>query len=263
MTQLKFEGKRLKEKARKRWEEQKQQVAYLIITNPHTPGQQSWEPIGQTLFQACWFWPCLSSDTDLASLGFNPTSTRLLRSWGTPLAELNEDFNRIAPISMFYRNTSNSIEEITQKIREFYFGDHPINNETVYAAVDMFTDNVMLSGTDEAVKKHRKSASSPIFYYYFDYKGTNTFASLLGDASLHDYGVSHCDDLQYLFPFGALFPGIMLSHEDERMIDVMTTLWTNFAATGSPDRYSDLDLPILGSLAQHETSTLANYATEA
>nr|CAD7607963.1 unnamed protein product [Timema genevievae] len=107
-----------------------------------------------------------------------------------PWMELDEDFNRIAPISMFYRNTSNSIEEITPKIREFYFGDHPINNETVYAAVDMFTDNVMLSGTDEAVKKHRKSASSPVFYYYFDYKGTNTFASLLGDASLHDYAAA-------------------------------------------------------------------------
>nr|CAD7413636.1 unnamed protein product [Timema poppensis] len=31
----------------------------------------------------------------------------------------------------------------------------------------------------------------------------------------------------------------------------------------SPDRDSNLDLPVLGSLAQHETSTLANYATEA
>nr|CAD7604715.1 unnamed protein product [Timema genevievae] len=31
----------------------------------------------------------------------------------------------------------------------------------------------------------------------------------------------------------------------------------------SPDRDSNLDLPVLGSLAQHETSALANYATEA
>nr|CAD7447990.1 unnamed protein product [Timema bartmani] len=30
----------------------------------------------------------------------------------------------------------------------------------------------------------------------------------------------------------------------------------------SPDQDSNLDLPVLGSLAQHETSTLANYATE-
>nr|CAD7194128.1 unnamed protein product [Timema douglasi] len=30
----------------------------------------------------------------------------------------------------------------------------------------------------------------------------------------------------------------------------------------SPKRNSNLDLSVLGSLAQHETSTLANYATE-
>nr|CAD7444753.1 unnamed protein product [Timema bartmani] len=32
--------------------------------------------------------------------------------------------------------------------------------------------------------------------------------------------------------------------------------------TSSPDRDSSLDLPVLGSLARHETSALANYATE-
>nr|CAD7427175.1 unnamed protein product [Timema monikensis] len=30
----------------------------------------------------------------------------------------------------------------------------------------------------------------------------------------------------------------------------------------SPDRDSNLDLPVLGSRAQHDTSALANYATE-
>nr|CAD7586197.1 unnamed protein product [Timema genevievae] len=32
---------------------------------------------------------------------------------------------------------------------------------------------------------------------------------------------------------------------------------------GSPDRDSNLDLPVLGGLSQHETSTLANHATKA
>nr|CAD7445040.1 unnamed protein product [Timema bartmani] len=35
------------------------------------------------------------------------------------------------------------------------------------------------------------------------------------------------------------------------------------ATPSSPDRDMNLDLPVLGSLALHETSTLANYATEA
>nr|CAD7459869.1 unnamed protein product [Timema tahoe] len=144
---------------------------WLIITTLTLPANRA----GNQLARPCF-----------KHVGFGPVS-RLQLTWH-PWGSTQPPPGYLDLGAHLLRNTSNSIEEITQKIREFYFGDHPINNETVYAAVDMFTDNVMLSGTDEAVKKHRKSASSSVFYYYFDYKGTNTFASLLGDASLHDYG---------------------------------------------------------------------------
>nr|CAD7601377.1 unnamed protein product [Timema genevievae] len=36
-----------------------------------------------------------------------------------------------------------------------------------------------------------------------------------------------------------------------------------YSGRHSPDRDSNLDLPILGSLSQHDTSALSNYATEA
>jgi carboxylesterase type B len=45
-------------------------------------------------------------------------------------------------------------------------------------------------------------------------------------------GVCHADDLMYLFPFGDLFPGTKLKETDEKTVDLMITLWTNFARTG-------------------------------
>jgi carboxylesterase type B len=45
-------------------------------------------------------------------------------------------------------------------------------------------------------------------------------------------GVTHGDDLIYLFPSENIFPGTKLTEKDEQMVDIMTTLWTNFASTG-------------------------------
>ncbi|KAJ8871621.1 hypothetical protein PR048_027948 [Dryococelus australis] len=53
------------------------------------------------------------------------------------LGELNDDFDRIAPMSLFYRNTSNKADEITRKVREYYFGEHPIDRNAVYEVVDV------------------------------------------------------------------------------------------------------------------------------
>lgn len=45
-------------------------------------------------------------------------------------------------------------------------------------------------------------------------------------------GVCHADDLIYLFPYGKAFSGTRLTETDEKIVDIMTTLWTNFARTG-------------------------------
>jgi carboxylesterase type B len=45
-------------------------------------------------------------------------------------------------------------------------------------------------------------------------------------------GVCHADELIYLFPYTSKFPGTKLTERDEKVVDIMTTLWTNFARTG-------------------------------
>jgi carboxylesterase type B len=45
-------------------------------------------------------------------------------------------------------------------------------------------------------------------------------------------GVVHLDDVLYLFPQNHTFPNSKLTPEDENVVEIMTTLWVNFARQG-------------------------------
>nr|CAD7414940.1 unnamed protein product [Timema poppensis] len=47
-------------------------------------------------------------------------------------------------------------------------------------------------------------------------------------------GVSHSDDLIYLFKTPAFFPAFPEGHQDLKVVDTLVTLWTNFAKYGNP-----------------------------
>ena len=96
----------------------------------------------------------------------------------------------------------------------------------------MFGDAYFKIAADESIKDHFKLLASPIYYYYFGYRGSSSYNGIYGDPN-NDYGVCHGDELQYLFPVGEkLFKDTPLSETDEKMVDFMTTLWSNFARTG-------------------------------
>ena len=51
----------------------------------------------------------------------------------------------------------------------------------------MFTDSWFLSGAAEAVKLHVDIDLSPVYYYYFDYRGTYSYSTFYGDPTTN-YG---------------------------------------------------------------------------
>ncbi|KAL6437222.1 hypothetical protein ACFW04_005044 [Cataglyphis niger] len=96
----------------------------------------------------------------------------------------------------------------------------------------MYSDAWFNHGTHEAIKDFIANQTSPIYYYYFAYKGSASFSWIFGDTE-KNYGVSHADELQYLFPVGEqLFKDTELSKEDHKIINIMTELWYNFANSG-------------------------------
>lgn len=100
----------------------------------------------------------------------------------------------------------------------------------------MYTDAWFYIAADNAVRDHLEALSSPVYYYYFAYRGSSSFSKIFGDPE-KDYGVSHADELQYLFPVGEqLFTDTPLSKEDHKIVDVLTGLWVNFARSGSVEQ---------------------------
>lgn len=93
----------------------------------------------------------------------------------------------------------------------------------------MYSDAWFNHGAYTAVQDFLATQTSPAFLYYFSYRGSASFSKVFGD-SVKDYGVTHADELQYLFPVGELlFTDTPMTKEDHRMIDVLTNLWFNFA----------------------------------
>jgi len=62
------------------------------------------------------------------------------------------------------------------------------------------------------------------------YEGGTVPLQEFPDASSFE-GVAHGDDLIYLFPSESISSGTKLTEKDEQVVDIMTTVWTNFAQT--------------------------------
>lgn len=159
---------------------------------------------------------------------------------------LDEKFMEIAPRALLYDDTcpEKSIHNVTKSIREFYLGDKKIDEATRWTVIDMFTDAWFYIGTDNVVRDHLAALSSPVYYYYFAYRGSSSFSIKFGDAK-RDYGVVHADEFQYLFPVGELiFAGTPMNEEDLRIVDIMTSLWFNFAKSGNPTPVKTPEIPV-------------------
>ncbi|XP_069696466.1 esterase E4-like [Periplaneta americana] len=188
----------------------------------------------------------LSSDSlDLVPwmVGLNSADGAIMAStvYGTQglVEELNRKFDELVPMIMFFRESAprEDLKSIAGRIRKFYFGDQPISNNTVKELQQMYTDVFFTYGSHIAAQLH-SSRSATVYYYLFDYRGTNSFSVHFGDKT-RDYGVCHLDDLMYLFPQDHFFPGSEKQSEDDEMIDTLITLWTNFARTGDPTPGND------------------------
>ncbi|PNF39410.1 Esterase FE4 [Cryptotermes secundus] len=137
-------------------------------------------------------------------------------------------------ITMLLENPEDKslVKKVAQKAQKFYFGDKRITYAPDSGITDMITDLFFLVGTNSAARLHSKRGEQ-VYYYLFDYRGKNSF-STVGMNSTANYGPVHLDDVLYLFPQDVIFRNSKLTAEDERMVETMTALWTNFARSGEP-----------------------------
>ncbi|ODN05053.1 Esterase FE4 [Orchesella cincta] len=131
-------------------------------------------------------------------------------------------------------------------VKAQYFEEMDVENETkrvITELSEMIGDSMIYSCHWDMLERFAVDSRSPVYSYVFSHK-TPASPSLSSSEirrirqmgihhPLFNFGVSHGDDLFYLFePIKG--SNERMGQEDERVADIMTRAWVSFATTGSP-----------------------------
>ncbi|XP_023948588.1 juvenile hormone esterase [Bicyclus anynana] len=166
--------------------------------------------------------------------GLNKDEGCLKSVWLTNFPERYEEFitgfDTIGPVTFYYENSPYP-EVITERLKKLYFGN---DEQSVKDGIlKIYTDSYFAYPMVESVEQALNFSKQPVYLYQLDYRGANSFSQIFGDP-VGDYGVCHADELMYLFPIH--FLNNPFTEEDNKIIDLMVTLWTNFATSGNPNK---------------------------
>lgn len=99
---------------------------------------------------------------------------------------------------------------MAQKVREFYFGNAAIDDQTLLQYVNMMNDVVFAYPTHKSAKIHAKNAKGKTYFVRFSADSTvNLLKRVFNVTTLS--GAAHCDETCYLFRL-ALFSAIKFAN---------------------------------------------------
>ncbi|KAK7079157.1 hypothetical protein SK128_021589 [Halocaridina rubra] len=135
---------------------------------------------------------------------------------------------------------------IGESLVDAYVGELKTFDEAAPGFVDLAGVLFLKAGGWKTAKMHAKYMTTPAYFYSFDFLSDDTMFRWLfmGVEGLpFEPGVTHADELMYLFSFPAVMEGQQIV-----VMDRMTTLWTNFARYRDPtpdaeDNWKKLGIP--------------------
>ncbi|XP_076396750.1 uncharacterized protein LOC100876166 [Megachile rotundata] len=145
--------------------------------------------------------------------------------------EMNDNWDRIAPISFMYERDTPRSANITKELRRFYFNNKPIDSANRDGLAHIYADSVIIFPMYRGAKWIAENSREPVYFYESTYQGRYSFT--MWNATT-PYGVVHQDDLQYLFFMKALFPFIDKTAPEDPIVELYTTLWSSFVKSGEP-----------------------------
>ncbi|XP_046396536.1 juvenile hormone esterase-like [Ischnura elegans] len=150
----------------------------------------------------------------------------------TVLADLSQNFERLAPILFYYERDTPSSQRKSRKLHGFYFPEG-ITKDSLQEITDLYTDGAFLYGADTSVKMISSVSRSPVYYYQFVYRGR--FGHMSTEPGMdRPPGAAHHDDLIYVFYPKGLFPFLEDDFPEAVISKRLVEMWANFARTGNP-----------------------------
>lgn len=152
--------------------------------------------------------------------------------------EMIKNFEKYLPYFMENYDWISNTSIFTAAIQDFYFNGNMSLN-FIKRITEVVGDGVISWPTYKAARYQSKLGNSSIYLSLFSYEGTFSFTFFTG-SPIH-YGVSHNDDLNYLFPLlNNIFSNMMLhnTETDFLVINIMTEMWANFMREGVPKAWT-------------------------
>ena len=142
------------------------------------------------------------------------------------------------PLSLLGRTGMGDIiekdKELSNDILEYYTGSEDTMTEDDFSAVTaMRSDAVFWAGIDRMVRLLVEHGVE-VYQYIFSYRGEHSGLDLVEGVEPGMFGVSHGDDLLYLFDPLYQIDLQELNESDENMRELLAGYWTSFAKYGDP-----------------------------
>ncbi|CAH2084415.1 unnamed protein product [Euphydryas editha] len=142
--------------------------------------------------------------------------------------------------------------EIGERFRNFYLQNKTASKETLDDLLKFFSMELIIYGAISQQKIIAKKNKNKTYLYKFTCQSElNLVINFLGLQDLFDYRpvVGHADDLAYIF---SNFKVDNMSPNTYKMIEQVTTLWTNFAKYGDPTPDDNLGVKWLPYTVENE-----------
>lgn len=155
------------------------------------------------------------------------------------LDEYDNDLAKLIPRAVNIEIDGDEGKAICQQIREFYFKGGKVNKKSLQGLSDALSDYHFAIGAQAAAEIHaRNQHTSPLYFYRFDYDGELGFYKKIFNFQ-HLKGVSHADELFYIFQ--TQFQDLPHKEDspDTKMVREICRMWTNFAKFGNPTPAND------------------------
>ncbi|KAI5639509.1 carboxylesterase family domain-containing protein [Phthorimaea operculella] len=145
-----------------------------------------------------------------------------------------------APREIAWNCSLKTTFEVGRKMKQFYTKGEKLSRETLNNIMDFLSMDIFSYGIIQWTKA--SSATNKTYFYKFTCQSKlNVMAEMMGMADLCFGKVVHADELSYIFSLN--MPNIPKADKDSdefKLINNMTTLWTNFAKIGNPTPDSSL-----------------------
>ncbi|KAK9719044.1 Carboxylesterase family [Popillia japonica] len=168
--------------------------------------------------------------------GFNDLEGLLMETNSLALtgeSMLIEDFTEFVPFDLNIVPGSEEERALSQRIKEFYYGDTEPSRDDIIPAVELYSDFIFGFPAYRAALEHIKTSSYPIYIYYFTADTSLNFIKAINPSIRQFPGAAHGDEAGYVFKT-VFTPQIEADSVEDVALRSVIALWTNFAIYGDP-----------------------------